>query len=114
MRGIPYFNFPAFHAAAAALREQGHEVFSPAESDEARYGKGFSGANPAGDPHVAAANYGFSLRESLAIDCAYICREADAIALLPGWENSKGATAERALGIALNHKIIIVRHHDPI
>ena len=34
MRGIPEFNFPAFHKAAAKLRAEGHFVFSPAERDE--------------------------------------------------------------------------------
>ncbi len=36
----------------------------------------------------------------------YICKEADAIAMLPGWENSKGARAEWTLSIALGHTII--------
>lgn len=31
MTGLPDFNFPAFHAAAAAWRAAGWEVFNPAE-----------------------------------------------------------------------------------
>lgn len=31
MTGLPDFNFPAFHDAAARLRERGHEVANPAE-----------------------------------------------------------------------------------
>jgi hypothetical protein len=83
MRGIPELNFPVFHEAAALLRSQGHEVFSPAEID-----------NPTDD------------RKALEIELAWICRHAEAIALLPGWENSRGAKAERAVGEALGLKII--------
>ena len=34
-------------------------------------------------------------------DTKWICENADAIALLPGWEKSSGANAELALGKAL-------------
>lgn len=107
MRDIPLFNYPAFHATAAKLRAQGNEVFSPAERDiEHHGGVDISAGNMAGDIALAADQHGFDLRSALADDCEYICRYADAIALLPGWEKSKGAKAERALGHALGLKII--------
>jgi hypothetical protein len=99
MRGIPEFNFPAFHAAAKILREDGHVVFNPAEKDNERHGTDISKNNPTGDESVAASNYGFSLREALGMDLAWICAEAEGIALLPGWENSKGAIAEKATAV---------------
>ncbi len=108
MRGIPEFNFPAFHAAAAALRAAGHTVFTPAERDNERHGVDISKGNEAGDESVAAVQHGFNLREALAAELAYICRHADAVALLPGWENSKGANAERATAAALGLEIIIL------
>jgi hypothetical protein len=49
---------------------------------------------------------GFSLRRALGDDLAWICAEADAVALLPGWKDSKGATAERATAIALGLHVI--------
>ena len=106
MRGIPEFNFPAFHEAAARLRAEGHEVFSPAERANERYGTDISKDNTTGDEAEAAAQHGFSLREALAADLAWICQHADAVYLLPGWQNSKGATAERALGLALGLEIV--------
>ena len=106
MRGYPEFNFPAFHAATARLRGDGHSVFNPAERDNERHGTDISKGNAAGDETVAAKEHGFDLRVALAEDAEYICRTADAIALLPGWQNSKGATAEHALAVALGLEVI--------
>lgn len=107
MTGIPEFNFPAFNAAATSLRADGHFVFNPAERDIERHdGVDISRGNVNGDVDKCAAEHGFSLRDALADDTAFICKEADAIAMLPGWENSKGARAEWALAIALGHTII--------
>jgi hypothetical protein len=106
MRGIPEFNFPAFHKAAARLRSEGHEVFNPAERDIAHHGKDISKGNAAGCEKLAAAEHGFNLREALKDDLVYICLEADAIALLPGWEASKGANAELATAKALGLGVI--------
>ena len=107
MSGIANFNFPAFHAAAEHLRSLGHKVFNPAERDIERHGgTDISKDNHAGDPSLAAKVHGFSLREALADDTAYICKEANAIAMLPGWEKSNGARAEHALAVALGHSIL--------
>jgi len=97
MRGIAQFNFPAFHNATEYLRRVGHEVFNPAERDG---DVGFDPTEMCGDEDLA--ELGFSLREALAADTEYISKHADAIALLPGWENSSGARAEFALAKALD------------
>jgi hypothetical protein len=106
MRGIPEFNFPAFFAAAAKLEAEGHEVFNPAAKDNERYGADISKGNHEGRADIAASNHGFSLREALGMDLAWICEHADGIALLPGWRNSKGATAEYATAVALGLEVI--------
>lgn len=100
MRGYPNFNFPAFDYAAAKLRQQGHEVFSPAERDRSVHGTKLED-NATGSEIEAASNVGFSLREALGADMAYISSTAEAVALLPGWEKSSGANAELALAKAL-------------
>ncbi len=107
MRGIPSFNFPAFDFAAAKLRAEGHTVFSPVERDRGVHGLALED-NATGDESLAAQNVGFSLREALGADTAYICQTATAIALLPGWEKSSGVAAERALAIALGLTQIIL------
>ncbi len=93
MRGIEDFNFPAFRAAATALRDQGHYVFNPAE-------------NSSHDTHI---------RVCMAIDTAWICNSAEGIAMLPGWENSMGAKAELALAEAIGLPIFFIteRDHQP-
>lgn len=98
MTGIEHYNFPAFDTAADALRGLGHEVFSPAEHDKEN---GFDAVELESDG-TDAADWGFDLRETLKADLSWICDHAEAIALLPGWQNSKGVAAERALAQALS------------
>lgn len=97
MRGIELFNFPAFDRAAADLRDcWGHDVFSPAERDRDE------GFDPAGTLD------GFDLHAAMRDDLRYIIDEADAIALLPGWETSTGARLERAVAEATGKKVMLV------
>lgn len=84
MTGIPELNFPAFHAAAERLRSAGFEVVNPAE------------VNP--DPAAGwEACMGADIRELMT---------CDAVAVLPGASNSRGASLEihiaRALGMSVN------------
>ena len=97
MRGYFEFNFPAFDHATKGLRDLGCEVFSPAEY---ACKKGFDSTKMDG---ILAnlPNSSFDLRDALAAETNFICRRATHIFMLSGWVNSKGAVAERALGIAL-------------
>jgi hypothetical protein len=99
MRGYKDFNSQAFKRAAAILRMQGHVVFSPLENDEEKYGEDII-RNATGNESEATGK-GFSLRDALCDDLTYICREAEGIALLPGWEHSTGSFPEWATAKAL-------------
>lgn len=81
MRGLPDDNFPAFNEAAALLRADGHFVFNPAESP----------------PEINN-----NIRRCFEVDTYYLCTSAELVVLLPGWQQSKGALAEKALAEAMN------------
>lgn len=98
MRGYAEFNFPAFHAAAEELRSFKYNVFSPAERDN---NIGFDPSGMKGD-HAELEPAGFDLRDALGADLSYICSDADAVVVLPGWEKSSGAQAEVATAKALS------------
>lgn len=83
MTGLPDFNYPAFDAAAANLEALGHEVLNPTSAEK---------HNDTGAPQA----WDWYMRRAL-----YLVIQADAIALLPGWENSRGATLEHQIGVAL-------------
>ena len=80
MRGYPEYNFPAFHKAAAELRKRDWKVWSPAERDEA---EGF-------DPKADEA---WPLSYYMQFDLPAVC-QSQAVIVLPGWEESKGARLE--------------------
>jgi hypothetical protein len=93
MRNHACFNFPAFDAAAADLRRQGITVISPAEIDRR---DGFEPAALPDNWDWRILPEGFDLRLAVKRDIETLVT-CDAIHLLPGWENSKGARAERAV-----------------
>jgi hypothetical protein len=110
MSGLPEFNFPAFDVAAAALRNKGHEVFSPAERDRKEFGEDFAKGS---DGSHESVNIGdVDIRNIIKKDLDWICDHAEAIALLPGWEASKGARVEWALAQFLNLKNIYISEKE--
>lgn len=80
MTGMPDLNFPAFHAAARRLRRAGWEVVNPAE-------------NFGGRTDMAREVY-------LRADVALLV-QCDAIAMLPGWQDSLGAALEYLIATEL-------------
>jgi len=94
MTGLPGFNFHEFDRHAELLEKKGHTVFNPAQMDR---DLGF-------DPSSSEVSPQF-LRDAFSRDLSAICN-ADAIALLPGWEKSSGARIEWMLAVHLGLKVI--------
>jgi len=78
MRGLPNNNAEAFARDAAYLRSLGHEVWSPAEHDEA----------------LAVDAESFDVRRTFVRDLTQVLA-SDGVALMQGWEFSDGACLER-------------------
>ncbi|WP_291523267.1 DUF4406 domain-containing protein [Branchiibius sp. NY16-3462-2] len=87
MTGLPQFNYPVFNEAARRLRALGHTVFNPAEIDPPSEDQLHSGE---------VKPWAYYMRNGIRL-----LVEAEAVALLPGWESSKGATLERSIAVAL-------------
>jgi len=87
MSGLPDFNFPAFHAEAARLRACGDTVLNPAENAE--------------PPCKSWEGY---MRMAIAqvVQC-------DAVFMLSGWEDSRGARLEHRIAKELGLTIAYQR-----
>jgi hypothetical protein len=90
MRGLKYYNFPAFDAAAEELRGYGHEVINPADLDRDR---GFNPENLPEDYDWNELPVGMDLKEVILEDVGLLLT-CDAVVVLDGWYESRGATAE--------------------
>lgn len=96
MTGLPEFNYPMFNRYARLLRERGHEVFNPAEAHDGQVG--------------------LPLEQYFETDLPEVCR-AEAVAVLPGWQESRGAQIEvdlaRHLGKVVYEAVLLASNEDP-
>jgi hypothetical protein len=88
MTGYPEFNKPAFAAESARLRELGFDIVNPAELNEGNDGEWLN-----------------CMRVDIKalVDC-------DGAALLPGWEQSRGASIEQRLARDLGLRVYTASH----
>lgn len=104
MRGIKWFNFPAFDEAAKVLAKQGYFPISPADIDRK------NGFHPEELPEDHDWNVvpetGPTLAQVVDRDIKAVL-ECDAIYLLKGWEKSTGARAEYAVA-RFKHAIVML------
>lgn len=98
MTGIPQFNFPAFHAWAEMLREEGFEVISPHESDDPDVQAAAWASQTGATSDLPPAKEGSDLRLTAMKNVSDIA-ECDGIALIRGWSKSGGAVHEIATAV---------------
>lgn len=126
MSGIPGFNFPAFIAAAAALRAAGYTIISPAETDPEDV-RQVAMASPDGaydaNGKVGHETWGDMLARDVKMLADGVLVDdgdseppfelrapIDGICFLPGWENSKGARLEAFVGLLTGKQFAL---YDP-
>jgi len=93
MTGLPEHNFPAFHAAAKRLQEAGWETVNPAE-------------NFGGRTDLPRESY---LRADIEL-----LAQCDAAAMLPGWEDSRGAKLEYLVAWELGMDVFDAETLQPV
>jgi len=93
MTGIPDLNFPAFHNYAHRIRAAGHTVINPAETDHGDTDKPWDYYLRKDIPHI--------------LTC-------DAVAVMPGWRNSRGAQLETTIADALHIPILDADTLQPV
>jgi len=93
MRGHKHYNFAAFERAENVLSARGYDVVNPMTLDIAR---GFDPRQLSEAFDYTSAPEWFDLRACIRDDVNNIL-DCQILALLPGWENSKGAKAEKAI-----------------
>lgn len=110
MRGIPEFNFPAFDEARDRGKELGWEVTSPADMDRDVSGdKALISELPNWDGSKDTRPY---VERDIDVLLSFT-PHLDAIALLPGWENSTGARAEAAVAQWIGLRVLDARTFEP-
>lgn len=101
MSGLPEFNFPAFFAAEERFTAAGWEVLNPARVDV-----DLDGFDP--KTHAAQSHEHYMKRDlPMVASC-------DAIALLPGWQRSRGVRDELYVARACGLEILDAESGGPL
>lgn len=104
MSGKPSFGIPAFDVAARRLREEGHDVVSPAELDDKQFRALCLTCRTGGmeELHRRCKETGTPVEtwgDLLARDLKLIANDGiEGIVVLPDWDKSRGATLETYVG----------------
>ena len=102
MRGYPEYNFPAFDKAKELAISLGYNVFSPADMDRA------DDSNETAKMSPEQLQEMFALRDTKAIF------DSTHVAMLPGWERSRGARAEFFLAVWLSRTLLDALTFEPL
>jgi len=96
MSGLPENNYPAFRDAASILAKAGYGVLNPVENEKKRT----DNTRWVAGNHASWSWYMRRSLEQIAV--------ADGMAVLPRWQNSKGATLEVDLALQLGMQVATV------
>jgi hypothetical protein len=99
------WNMPLFDYVAKKLREKGCEVFSPAEHIIENHGSLENVLK------LDKVNGKLARKDAMREELLWIIDNAQLVLLLPGWDKSPGATAERAVALSIG---IDVREVDGV
>jgi len=92
MSGLPNLNHPAFNAEAERLRAAGHFVINPAELD---------------------LDEGATWEDYMRANLVQLASACNAIRMLKGWVNSRGARLEWQVACALGFTVEYVEDEAP-
>ena len=101
MRSKPEFNYPAFMEAEQQLRLNGWDVYNPAQMDIDHDDGGADMSLSIDEQHEHASSpenaRRYAWRDCMILIDTLRAEDGDAIVMLPDWEESTGAVAERAI-----------------
>jgi hypothetical protein len=93
------WNMPLFDYMAKKLRVGGCEVFNPAEHIREKWGTLENVLK------LDKAEARIARKQAMRDEILWIMDNAQLVLLLPGWERSSGATAERAVAISIGIEV---------
>lgn len=112
MSYMPKFNFPAFDAAAERLEARGYQPVLPADMNEPEVRK-HAMASPDGAPGSGSPD-GRTWGDFLKEDVKLVADKVDGIAVLEGWERSRGARLETFCAALCDKPVVYEATLEPV